>query len=117
MVTTIYHNADISQLMAETVGERDSERLNTKCEIMVPGNDAQLREFAEEVLSTDYILLLKEPSCVAGEVIQIGTECNGARLKPKFASGTATGGSKGWTFEVEARELFYFYTGVITLKP
>jgi len=113
----IYHNADISNLNAETVGDRDSERIVTKCEIMVPGNDADLAEFAKEVLSKDYILLLKEPSCAAGATIQVGTECNGARLRPKFQSGTATGGSKGWTFEVEAREQFLFYTGTVTLIP
>jgi hypothetical protein len=113
----IYHNTDRSQLMAETVGERDSERLFAKAEIMVPGNDAELAEFSEEVLGKDYLLLLKEPQCKTGEIIQVGTECNPVRLRPKFESGTATGGVKGWTFEAESREKFYFYTGAITLEP
>lgn len=114
---TGYTTQDYSQLSGDTTGEVGSRSVEFKAEVFIPGNDAELSEFAGNAINEDFLVLLKDPNCENGQVMQLGTHCSPAKFSGKFTSGTIKDGKKGWMFEIEYTGNLLFYTGDITLKP
>lgn len=113
---TAYTSQDFSQLNGETTGESGSRSIDWKAEVFIPGNDAELSEFANNAINEDFLFLAKDPNCENGQVMQLGTHCSPAKFTGKFTSGTIKDGKKGWMFEVEYTGALLFYTGDITIK-
>lgn len=110
----LYTTLATAELIAESVGERDSRTTNPSLTCFHPGSYAAALEFAEEGKNEDWIVLVEG---LNGEFIQIGEDTLEAEMSYAFNSGKVDGGQKGITFTFSSYGKLYVYEGAITLKP
>jgi hypothetical protein len=109
---------DIAQLMAPITGSRSSLGLKPELNIFLPGLEPERAWAAYQ--NKSLIVLIDAFGCNSTRRIQIGDQCNPARLMPSdgFKSGVAGGNDpRGWTLKIGSNYAFYFYEGTITAYP
>jgi hypothetical protein len=114
----LYATKDTVQLMIKKVGMKDSRGWNIELPFFAPGLNAPLAElFAED---PDVVVLVKKPDCIGSEYICLGTDCRALEISGDFDSSLANddSGRHGWSGMIQGYlPIFYYYDGVITLKP
>lgn len=109
------HNNEEGMISAQGFGKRHSNGVTVTAELFVPGNKADFRAWLKA--QEDSIFLVPHAEC-NGELVQIGTECNPAKLSPDWTWTSGKVGSEdaeGFNVKVysEMSQVTY-YTGVVT---
>lgn len=104
--------------MGETKGDEGALYLNHKYTCVIPGDGSKLQKLMKELLNDDLILLMEDPECETGQVVQLGCSCDpGAIVSMKHEAGTLRGDTgKAWTIEIETG-CRAFYEGTIETYP
>lgn len=109
---------DIAQLMAPVTGARSSLGLKPELDLFLPGLEPE-RIWAS-FQNKSLIILVDAFGCNSGKYIQIGDQCNPARIMPSdgFKSGVAGGNDpRGVSLKIGSNYALYFYEGTITAYP
>jgi len=110
-----YCTIDKGKFSSDPQGETDGISLKMKMEVFIPGSSAKLHGFANMAKNDRFICLAEMPD---GSTLQVGTQMFFAQFKPKFETGTNSGGIRGYIFEVESMgPKNLVYSGAITLTP
>ncbi|TPG71993.1 hypothetical protein [Hymenobacter nivis] len=110
-----YITLDSNTLKAGLVGERDGKGYKLNFEGFLPGNKAEVLEFARVVKNLGLIMLVPDAD---GTYIQVGSEGLPVELAPDFDSGKLSSGRRGFMIKGEAYgNGIYIYAGDVTEKP
>lgn len=109
---------DIAQLMAPVTGSRSSLGLKPELTVFLPGLEPE--RIWSSFQNKSLIILVDAFGCNASQRIQLGDQCNPARILPSdgFKSGVAGGNDpRGTTLKIGSNYSFYFYEGTVTAYP
>lgn len=83
----------------------------------IKGHSAVIEEWVEELLNAEGIFMFNSPECGVNAYVQLGSECDPAKVVELTAQsgGKGEGGSKRYSVSVESSEK-YFYSGTVTIK-
>jgi len=108
----LYTTKDTQELIAELVGERDSEVFNHKFECSHPGLSKEVLEFLNWAKDDQFIVLIPE---LDGSYLQLGMEDLGCDIKSAYGTGKLSGGYKGSKLTCESFHRPLKYAGTVTI--
>jgi hypothetical protein len=109
----VYTLPDSGSMTSETFGEVGALNSMQKVSVLIPGEGSDVLAMIEEMKNKEMIFLGRDMN---NNLIQLGDELAPAYMvpgAPKFESGTAYGGKKGYVIELQALNKWY-YSGTVT---
>ncbi|OFY87855.1 MAG: hypothetical protein A3F72_03000 [Bacteroidetes bacterium RIFCSPLOWO2_12_FULL_35_15] len=111
----LYCTLDKGSVEFNVQGERDGHSFGQLAKIFHPGAKKEAIGFASLVKNDQMLVLVP---LADGTMIQIGSADFYAQFKPKFNSGTNSGGVRGHEFEISSMApVNYVYTSTVSLVP
>lgn len=107
---------DVANLKIPITGATSSLGLKPELTVFLPGLDPA--RLWSAVQNKKLIVLVQAFGCGAGQYVQLGDECNPARILPSdgFDSGVAGGNTpRGITVKIGSNYATYFYEGTVTM--
>lgn len=109
---------DVAQLMAPITGSRSSLGLKPELNLYLPGLEPE--RIWSSFQNKSLLVLIEAFGCNSTQRIQLGDQCNPARILPSdgFKSGVAGGNDpRGVSMKIGSNYAFYFYEGAVTAYP
>lgn len=92
---------DKNQMEAAGEGDPTFRQFKQSATIFIPGSYEEAHAIMAALLNEDLIVLVKDANCSANMFYQLGNECSGATINPKFTTSTTASGVKGYEVVVE----------------